>query len=201
MRQAQLRDSLAGMSKSCSAWGRPPVCRLTGPPARSPWGRRPPAPAGEDACTAGCREAYPPDWLFERLVEGEPHVPAQGLVRLVRHLHRELDGVAFAQEAWRVGLDHEVFGGDGMILQEPAAHRLVMGEAQEPPPRQRLGHREGHPHHAIGIRGQLWEEERRLVQVLAGGHLAQVGLRRGGLPAGTATALRTRDLSRSGTFP
>ena len=121
MRQEKLRDSLAGMSKACSVSSVLPRVRRR----RTGSGRG-------------------------RQLKREPHfafLPGGGLVG---DLDGELEHVAFAQEARRVGLHHQVLGGDGLVFEETGAELPVMGEAQEPPGRERLGHGEGHAHDAVG---------------------------------------------------
>ena len=59
-----------------------------------------------------------------------------------------------------------------------------MGEAQELPLGQGLGHGEFELHPAFGIGEQMREEEGRFVEVLAGRDLAQIGPRTGPAAAG-----------------
>ncbi len=108
----------------------------------------------------------------EGIIKGQPHRAGLQFVRLIRNFDREFDCVTFTQEAWRIGLDHEVFGGDGMAFQVATADGAVVREAQETPLGQRFRHREGEADDAVGIGGQLWVKERSLVEVFAGGDLA-----------------------------
>jgi len=116
--------------------------------------------------------------VIERVVERQPHRAALGLVGRVRDLDREFDGVALAQEAGRIGLHHKVFGRHGVVFERAAPQRAIMRETEEPPFRQRLGEGKSHPHHAIGISGQLREKEGGFIEVLAGGDLAELERRR-----------------------
>ena len=77
-----------------------------------------------------CRAACPPTWLLSASVEGEPHLAASGgLSDLVGHLDGELDRVALAQEPRRVGLHHQVLGGDGVVFEEAAAQPTGRGRS------------------------------------------------------------------------
>ena len=87
----------------------------------------------------------------------------------------ELNGVAFAQEAWRVGLHHEVLGSDGGVGEECGAELFVVREAEEFPARERLGHGELNAHGAVGIGEELREEEGGFGEVFAGGDGGEVG--------------------------
>ncbi len=64
-----------------------------------------------------------------------------------------------------------------LSVKRPAAELGVVGEAEELPLGERLGHREFDLHLAVGVGEQMREEEGRLVEVLSRGDLAQVGPR------------------------
>ena len=63
------------------------------------------------------------------------------------------------------------------VGQQAAAKLGIVGEAEELPFGERLGHGELDLHLAVGIGEQMREEEGRLVEVLARGDLAQIGTR------------------------
>ena len=97
-------------------------------------------------------------------------------VRLIGDFDSELDRISFPEESRRIGLDHEVFRRDRMGIEQTAAGGVIVSEPHKMPFGQCLRHSESHADDAIGIRGQLREEEGRFVQVFAGGNLGQIGL-------------------------
>ena len=106
--------------------------------------------------------------------EGEPRLAGLFLVAGVGDFHREPHRVALAQEARWVRLHHQVLRGDRLTLQQAGAELRVVRHAEEAPLCQRLRHGEGHPHLAIGIAGQVGEEERGLLQIRPRGDLRHV---------------------------
>ena len=113
----------------------------------------------------------------ERGCVAEREADAAGLrrVRLVRDLDGEFERVAFAQETRRVGLDHDVLGGDGVGFDESAAKLAVVREAEEAPAREGLGHGEFELHLAVFVGDELREKEGAFVEILACGDFAEVG--------------------------
>ena len=118
------------------------------------------------------------------MAEAQPHRAVLPGRRLVGDLDGELQLVAFAEEPRRIGLDHEVLGGDRFVGQQAAAEFGVVGEAQELPLGQGLRHGEFELHLALGVGEQVGEEEGRFVEVLACRDLAQIGPRSGLAAAG-----------------
>ncbi len=122
-----------------------------------------------------------PQRSIDRLLRGgigkrELHRALLRLVALVAHLHGELNRVALAHEARRVGLDHEILRGDGLAGEQPGAELRIVREAEELPLGERLRHRERHPHRAVRARRQVREEERGLVEILPRGDFGEIRL-------------------------
>ena len=114
------------------------------------------------------------DFIGASVVEPQAHSAGLASGRLVRHLGREFQHVSFAQEAWRIRLNHQVFGRYHLVLEKAAAQVAIVREPLELPFRQRLGHGELQFHHAVLVRYQVGEEECGFVQVLASRYLAQI---------------------------
>ena len=101
------------------------------------------------------RRSSSADWPAAHFAKGEPHAAGLRFVALVRHFDGEFHRVALAQEARRIGLHHDVLGGDGVAVEKTSAQFLIMREGQEMPFRQRLRHGESYAHDAVGIGHQL----------------------------------------------
>ena len=113
----------------------------------------------------------------ERVPEGEAHAAALRRVRAVDDLDCEIQRVALAQEARRIGLNHDLASGVGAILEQPGSQLAVVGEGEEPPLGERLGHGELELHLAVPAGDEMREEEGGLAEVGARGDAAEVGAR------------------------
>ena len=128
-----------------------------------------------------------------RFIEGETDAAGLAGGGLVGHLDREFESIAFPQEPGRVGLDHQVFGGDRFAFEKSGAQLLVVRKPHELPLGEGFRHGELKFDHAVFIRQQLRVEEGRLLEILPGAHLAEVGTGGpGGRFAGRAPLARVR---------
>ena len=127
--------------------------------------------------------------LSQRVGEGKAHLAGLLFFCAIADLHGELQLVALAHETRRVGLHHDVLGGDGAAAEETAAQFVVVGKTHELPFGERLGHGEFQRHFAVLIGNEVWHEESGFIEVLARGHLREVRAGLFGTPgAGGLTA-------------
>ena len=101
--------------------------------------------------------------LGECIRESKADLAGLFLLSAVGDLHGELQLVSLTQETWRVGLHHDVLGGDSATTEESATQFVVVGETHEFPLGESLWHIEFQTDFAVFIGNQMWHEEGSLL--------------------------------------
>ena len=129
---------------------------------------------GEFLIEIGVTELVVHTVVGKRVGEGEAYFARGLFVGHIGDLHSELELIALAQEARRVGLHHDVLGGNRAAAEEAATQFVIVCEAHKLPLGECLRHREFQSHFAFFIGHNVRQEEGGFVEVLAGGNLIEV---------------------------
>ncbi len=99
------------------------------------------------------------------------HLAGELFAGQVHDLGAEVDAVAFAQEAWRIGLHHQFFLCDHVFGAVPEGQFFGMRHDHPLPGSERFGHGEVELNVAIGIGMELRKEEGGFIEIGANGRL------------------------------